>query len=665
MSETQQDIRQAIHQQAHALRALSIDAVEQANSGHPGMPLGMADIAAVLWSRHLKHNPQNPQWADRDRFILSNGHGSMLLYALLHLTGYDLSLDDLKQFRQLDSKTPGHPEYGDTPGVETSTGPLGQGLANGVGMALAEKLLAAQFNRDEHHIVDHFTYVFAGDGCLMEGVSHEACSLAGTLKLGKLIVFWDDNGISIDGQVAGWFADDTPARFRAYHWQVIEVDGHDPQAIDEAIEQARAETTKPTLICCKTEIGHGSPNKVNTASAHGEPLGGAEIALTKKQLNWQHPAFHISDECYQAWDAKAQGKQQEHKWQELFELYEGQHPQLAVEFRRRLADDLPNHLDEAFNQLLAGIKQADNSTRAVTQQVLEKITPLMPELLGGSADLSKSNSTHCTHTKAVTPDDASGNYINYGVREFAMAAMMNGSALHRGFVPFGGTFLIFCSYAANAIRMSALMHQRVIYVLTHDSIGLGEDGPTHQPVAQLAMLRATPNLSLWRPCDTAEAIIAWQKALENNDKPTCLIMSRQKLPQQAHSLKQIKDIQRGGYVLFDGGESIEAIIMATGSEVALAMAAAEKLQAQGKSVRVVSMPSIDEFEQQDQAYKDSVLPPEVTNRIAVEAAYSDVWYRYVGTAGKVLDLRRFGVSAPGKQAFEVCGFTVDAIVELI
>ncbi len=652
-------------QLAHALRALSMDAVEQAKSGHPGMPLGMADIAAVLWHRYLKHNPNNPEWPNRDRFILSNGHGSMLLYALLHLTGYDLSLEDLKQFRQLHSKTPGHPEYGETPGVETSTGPLGQGLANGVGMALAEKILAAQFNKDQFNIIDHYTYVFAGDGCLMEGLSHEACSLAGTLKLGKLIVFWDDNGISIDGKVAAWFADDTPMRFQAYHWQVIKVDGHDADAIAQAIEQAHANTEQPTLICCKTQIGYGSPNKVNTASVHGEPLGEDEIALTKEKLGWPHQAFDINEPYYQAWDAKQQGETQEQAWQTLFEQYAQQFPELAAEFKRRMDGQLSDRLDEVFNQLLAGISQADNSTRAVTQQVLEKIIPIMPELLGGSADLSKSNSTSCSKTKAFMPDDADANYIHYGVREFAMAAMMNGLALHRGFVPFGGTFLIFSSYAANAIRMSALMKQRVIYVLTHDSIGLGEDGPTHQPVAQLAMLRATPNLSVWRPCDTAEAIIAWQKALENQHKPTCLVMSRQKLPQQAHSLKQIKDIQRGGYVLYDSGDNIEAIIIATGSEVALAVEAAEKLAEKNKIVRVVSMPCIDEYEQQDQAYKDSVLPPSITKRIAVEAAYSDVWHRYVGPQGKVIDLRQFGLSAPGKQAFEARGFTVNAILDSI
>lgn len=653
------------HELANVLRALSIDGVEKAKSGHPGMPMGMADIAAVLWCKYLKHNPQNPAWPNRDRFVLSNGHGSMLLYALLHMTGYELSLDDLKAFRQLGSKTPGHPEYGDTPGVETSTGPLGQGLANGVGMAIAEKMLAAQFNQIDFNLVDHFTYVFVGDGCLMEGVSHEVCSLAGTLGLGKLVVFWDDNGISIDGEVSAWFADDTPARFRAYHWQVIEVDGHDPGAIDRAIQQARENVAQPTLICCKTQIGYGSPNKVNTASVHGEPLGEDEIKLTKGQLNWPHDPFVIPDEHYQAWDAKKQGEKTENEWQQLFKDYQQQFPKLAAEFKRRIADDLPNKMEEAFNQLLAGINQADNSTRAVTKQVLEKIMPLMPELLGGSADLSKSNSTNSKHNQGLTAQNTDANYIHYGVREFGMAAIMNGIALHRGFIPFGATFLIFCSYAANAIRMSALMHQRVIYVLTHDSIGLGEDGPTHQPVGQLAMLRATPNLSVWRPCDTAESIIAWQQALQNSDKPTCLIMSRQKLPQQSHSLKQIKDIQCGAYVLFDGGDNIEGIIIATGSEVALAMQAATQLAGQGKAIRVVSMPCIDQFELQDQAYKDSVLLPDVKNRVAVEAAYSDIFYRYVGAQGKVLDLRRFGLSAPGKQAFEACGFTVDALVDLL
>ena len=572
---------------ANALRALSIDGVEKARSGHPGMPMGMADIATVLWRKHLKHNPANPQWADRDRFILSNGHGSMLLYSLLHLSGYELSLEDIQSFRQLHSNTPGHPEHGDTPGVETSTGPLGQGLANGIGMAVAEKVLAAQFNQDEFQLVDHFTYVFAGDGCLMEGVSHEACSLAGTLGLGKLVVFWDDNGISIDGKTDGWFAENIPARFRAYHWQVIEnVDGHDPQAIDQAIEQARLNASQPTLICCKTQIGYGSPNRANTASAHGDPLGETEMALVKKQLNWPHKPFEIPDDYYKAWDAKKAGEKAENSWQTLFESYEKKFPAESVEFKRRLSGELSCDVDQCFNQLIADIEQTPLATRAVTKKVLEKITLVMPELLGGSADLSKSNSTDCAHNKPLTLDDANANYIHYGVREFGMAAIMNGIALHRGFIPFGGTFLVFASYAANAIRMSALMKQRVIYVLTHDSIGLGEDGPTHQPVGELAMLRAIPDLSVWRPCDTAETIVAWQQALKNVETPTCLILSRQKLLQQDHNLSHIKNMQRGGYVLFEGGKTIEAIIIATGSEVELAVEAAKQLAEQGKAVRV-------------------------------------------------------------------------------
>lgn len=649
---------------ANAIRALSMDAVQQANSGHPGMPMGMADIATVLWQEFLKHNPKNPNWFNRDRFIVSNGHGSMLLYALLHLSGYELSIDDLKNFRQLQSKTPGHPEYAETPGVETSTGPLGQGLANGVGMAIAEKILAAQFNQDKLMLVDHHTYVFAGDGCLMEGISHEACSLAGTLALGKLIVFWDDNNISIDGDTQGWFTDNIVERFNSYHWQVIpNVNGHDPKEISLAIKTARKETNKPTLICCKTQIGFGSPNKANSAAAHGSPLGKEEVALSRKQLSWEHAAFEIPDDIYQAWNACEQGNQHENNWHILLKDYQVKHADLAKEFSRRIAGSLPENFSEAFQALLSNIPNKAVATRKDTPQVLEKIAPIMPELLGGSADLSGSNLTMYSGSRILSPINPDANYIHYGVREFGMAAIMNGIALHQGFIPFGGTFLIFSSYCANAIRMSALMKQRVIYVLTHDSVGLGEDGPTHQPVEQLAMLRAIPNLSTWRPCDSAESFIAWQCALENTHTPTCLLMSRQNLPQQPRNNSQTENIARGGYILLDS-ENPEAILIATGSEVSLAVDAAKQLKEQGKAVRVVSMPCIDVFEQQDAEYKESVLPKNIQKRVAIEAANSDIWYKYIGLQGKLIDLKQFGLSAPGEQALEVLGFTVDAVLGL-
>ena len=650
---------------ANAIRALSMDAVQKANSGHPGAPMGMADIAEVLWRDFLKHNPRNPNWADRDRFVLSNGHGSMLLYSLLHLTGYDLSIDDLKQFRQLHSRTPGHPEYGYTPGVETTTGPLGQGIANAVGFALAEKVLGAQFNREGHAIVDHFTYAFLGDGCMMEGISHEVCSLAGTLGLGKLIAFYDDNGISIDGEVEGWFTDDTPARFEAYGWQVIRaVDGHDAEAIKAAVEAARADSERPTLICCKTVIGFGSPNKAGKEECHGAPLGADEIAATRAQLGWNLGPFEIPADIYAEWDAKEAGAAAEAAWNERFAAYAAAFPAEAAEFQRRIKGELPADFAE---QAAAYVKQVAEkgetiASRKASQNTLNAFGPLLPEFLGGSADLAGSNLTLWKGCKGLAHDDAGGNYVHYGVREFGMSAIMNGVALHGGFIPYGATFLIFMEYARNAVRMSALMKQRVLYVFTHDSIGLGEDGPTHQPIEQLASLRGTPNLDCWRPADAVESAVAWKYAIERNDGPSALVFSRQNLPHQARSEQQIADIARGGYVLKDCAGEPELILIATGSEIGLAVQAFEALTAQGRQVRVVSMPSTTVFDQQDAAYKQAVLPVQVGARIAIEAAHADFWYKYVGLEGRIIGMTSFGESAPAAQLFEEFGFTLDNVL---
>ena len=652
-------------ERANAIRALSMDAVQKANSGHPGAPMGMADIAEVLWRDYLKHNPQNPNFADRDRFVLSNGHGSMLIYSLLHLTGYDLSIDDLKNFRQLHSKTPGHPEYGYTPGVETTTGPLGQGIANAVGFAIAEKVLGAQFNREGHTIVDHNTYVFLGDGCMMEGISHEVCSLAGTLGLGKLIAFYDDNGISIDGEVEGWFTDDTPKRFEAYGWQVIRnVDGHDAEEIKMAIDTARKTTDQPTLICCKTTIGFGSPNKQGKEECHGAPLGNDEIALTRAALGWNHGPFEIPAEIYAEWDAKEAGAAAEAAWNEKFAAYAAAHPELAAEFKRRMAGELPGDFAEkasAYIQEVAA-KGETIASRKASQNALNAFGPLLPEFLGGSADLAGSNLTLWKGCKGVSAEDASGNYIFYGVREFGMSAIMNGVALHGGFVPYGATFLIFMEYARNAVRMSALMKQRVLYVFTHDSIGLGEDGPTHQPIEQLASLRGTPNLDTWRPADAVESAVAWKYAIERADGPSALVFSRQNLPHQSRDAQQLANVARGGYVLKDSAGEPELILIATGSEVGLAVAAYDKLTAAGRKVRVVSMPSTSVFDQQDAAYKQDVLPLQVGARIAIEASHADYWYKYVGLEGRIIGMTSFGESAPAPALFEHFGFTVDNIV---
>ena len=652
---------------ANAIRALSMDAVQQANSGHPGMPMGMADIAEVLWNEFLRHNPTNPDWVDRDRFVLSNGHGSMLLYSLLHLSGYDLPLAELRNFRQLHSKTPGHPEYSDTPGVETTTGPLGQGLANAVGMALAERQLAATFNRPDHSIVDHYTYVFLGDGCLMEGVSHEACSLAGTLGLGKLIALYDDNGISIDGKVQGWFSEDVPKRFEAYGWQVISnVDGHDAEAIKAAIAEARQTTDRPSLICCKTQIGYGSPNKAGTHGVHGAPLGADEIAATRAHIGWSYPPFEVPQSIYAGWDARAEGARREAAWQETFELYRQAYPELAAEFERRLAGELPadwsKHYADYIEQTVAA--GASLATRSASQQALNALGPLLPEMLGGSADLTGSNNTNWQGSVAISAEQA-GNYLHYGVREFGMGAIMNGIALHGGLIPYGGTFLVFSDYARNAIRMGALMGQRVIYVLTHDSIGLGEDGPTHQPVEHMASLRLIPNLALWRPCDAVETAVAWQVALERRNGPTCLILSRQKLQHQTRTAEQLQAVRRGGYILLDTDGSPEAIIIATGSEVDVAMVAARQLNEQGRRIRVVSMPAVNAFEAQDETYRESVLPAAVKARVAVEAGVSAAWYKYVGTEGRVIGLDRFGASAPAGVLFEHFGITAAEVVRTL
>ncbi|MEX3774324.1 transketolase [Pseudomonas sp. MYb118] len=651
-------------ERANAIRALSMDAVQKANSGHPGAPMGMADIAEVLWRDYLKHNPSNPSFADRDRFVLSNGHGSMLIYSLLHLSGYDLSIDDLKNFRQLHSRTPGHPEFGYTPGVETTTGPLGQGLANAVGFALAEKVMAAQFNRPGHNIVDHHTYVFLGDGCMMEGISHEVASLAGTLGLGKLIAFYDDNGISIDGEVEGWFTDDTPKRFESYNWQVIRnVDGHDPEEIKTAIETAR-KSAQPTLICCKTTIGFGSPNKQGKEDCHGAPLGDAEIALTREALKWNHGPFEIPADIYAEWDAKEAGRAVEAEWDQRFAAYSAAFPTEANELVRRLSGELPADFSDKADAYIAEVaaKGETIASRKASQNTLNAFGPLLPEFLGGSADLAGSNLTLWKGCKGVSAEDASGNYMYYGVREFGMTAIMNGVALHGGLVPYGATFLMFMEYARNAVRMSALMKQRVIHVYTHDSIGLGEDGPTHQPIEQLTSLRSTPNLDTWRPADAVESAVSWKHALERKDGPSALIFSRQNLQHQTRDAGQIADIARGGYVLKDCAGEPELILIATGSEVGLAVQAFDKLTEQGRKVRVVSMPCTSVFDAQDAGYKQSVLPLQVSARIAIEAAHADFWYKYVGLEGRVIGMTTYGESAPASALFEEFGFTLENIL---
>ncbi|ENM5748876.1 transketolase [Vibrio mimicus] len=653
-------------QLANAIRALSMDGVQKANSGHPGAPMGMADIAEVLWRSHLNHNPQNPNWADRDRFVLSNGHGSMLIYSLLHLSGYELSIDDLKNFRQLHSKTPGHPEYGYAPGIETTTGPLGQGITNAVGMAIAEKALAAQFNKPGHDIVDHFTYVFMGDGCLMEGISHEACSLAGTLGLGKLIAFWDDNGISIDGHVEGWFSDDTPKRFEAYGWHVIPaVDGHDADAINAAIEAAKAETSRPTLICTKTIIGFGSPNKAGSHDCHGAPLGNDEIKAAREFLGWEHAPFEIPADIYAEWDAKQAGASKEAAWDEKFAAYAAAYPAEAAEYKRRVAGELPANWEAATSEIIASLQAnpANIASRKASQNALEAFGKLLPEFMGGSADLAPSNLTMWSGSKSLTAEDFSGNYIHYGVREFGMTAIMNGIALHGGFVPYGATFLMFMEYARNAMRMAALMKIQNIQVYTHDSIGLGEDGPTHQPVEQIASLRMTPNMSTWRPCDQVESAVAWKLAIERKDAPSALIFSRQNLAQQPRSAEQVANIAKGGYILKDCAGQPELILIATGSEVELAVAAYEQLSAEGKAVRVVSMPSTDAFDKQDAAYREAVLPAAVTKRIAIEAGIADFWYKYVGFGGRIIGMTSFGESAPAGELFKLFGFTTENVVK--
>ena len=653
---------------ANAIRALSMDAVQQANSGHPGAPMGMADIAEVLWNDFMSHNPANPEWLNRDRFVLSNGHGSMLLYSLLHLSGYDLSIDDVKSFRQLHSKTAGHPEYGYAPGIETTTGPLGQGVTNAIGMALAEKTLAAQFNRPGHNIIDHHTYTFLGDGCLMEGVSHEACSLAGTLGLGKLIAFYDDNGISIDGEVEGWFTDDTAKRFEAYGWQVIPaIDGHDADALFAAIEAAKGNLDQPTLICCKTIIGFGSPNKQGKEDCHGAPLGADEIALTRKELGWTYGAFDIPTDIYEEWNATDAGDDAEQIWNQSFSAYHQAHPELATELLRRVSGDLPADFEVQAQTYIEQLQAEGSSiaSRKASQNTINAFGPLLPELLGGSADLAGSNLTKWAGTKGITKDDASGNYVYYGVREFAMSAMMNGMALHGGFIPYGATFLVFMEYARNAVRMAALMRQRVLFVYTHDSIGLGEDGPTHQPVEQIANLRLTPHLDTWRPCDTVESAVAWKTSLQRTDGPSALIFSRQNLPHQQRDNAQLANVARGGYILQDCDGTPEAIIIATGSEVGIAQQATDALNAQGRKVRLVSIPCTELFERQDASYQAQVLPASVTARVAVEAAHADYWYKYVGLTGKVIGMTDFGASAPAKELFEMYGFTVDKIIATV
>ena len=651
---------------ANAIRILSVDAIQKANSGHPGAPMGMADIAEVVWRHHLRHNPKNPQWFNRDRYVQSNGHGSMLLYSLLHLTGYDLSMNDIREFRQLHSRTPGHPEYGYTPGVETTTGPLGQGVANAVGMAIAEKALAAEFNKPGFDIVDHHTWLFLGDGCLMEGISHEACSLAGTLGLGNLIAVWDDNGISIDGHVEGWFAEDTAARFRAYGWHVIEgIDGHDPQAIDAAVREAKQVSDKPSLLCCKTIIGFGSPNKADSHECHGSALGADEVALVRERLEWPYPPFEIPADIYAAWDATEKGAQDEQAWDALFADYALQWPELAAEFVRRMKGELPaqwaGNIQHYIDDLQAN--PASLATRQVSQNCLNFFADMMPELMGGSADLSPSNLTR--HQKSVdfTAEHGAGNYLSYGVREFGMSAIMNGLALHGGFIPYGGTFLMFMEYARNALRMAALMKIRSIFVYTHDTIGLGEDGPTHQPVEQLASLRLTPNMETWRGCDQVEVAVSWQQAIERQDGPSALVLTRQPLEQQARSAEQLNNIARGGYVLVDCDGEPELILISAGSEVALAVAAARTLQQEGHQIRVVSMPCTERFDKQDEAYKESVLPKRVRNRLAIEASIEGFWQRYTGLDGKVIGMDSFGESAPASVLFKYFGFTKENVAE--
>ncbi|MGB6977386.1 MAG: transketolase [Gammaproteobacteria bacterium] len=654
-------------QLANAIRALSMDAVQKANSGHPGMPMGMADIAEVLWNDLLRHNPANPHWINRDRFILSNGHGCMLQYALLHLTGYDLNIEDIKQFRQLHSRTPGHPEYGLTPGVEATTGPLGQGIADGIGMAIAEKVLAAHFNRDDNHLIDHYTYVFMGDGCMMEGISHEACSLAGTLGLGKLIAFWDDNGISIDGPVEGWFTENVPQRFTAYGWHVLQVDGHDTTQVRQAIIAAREVHDRPSLICCKTTIGFGAPHLAGSEKTHGAPLGAEEVAAARKQLDWAYPPFVVPENIYAAYDARAKGQKYEEKWQHQLAAYQKKYPELAAEFLRRVAGELPQNWQEETERFIAKevAYRQDQATRKSSQDCLNAYGPLLPELIGGSADLTGSNYTDWKGSVVLSRTVANANYIHYGVREFAMFAIMNGIALHGGFIPYGGTFLTFVDYGRNAVRLSALMKQRVIFVFTHDSIGLGEDGPTHQPIEHAAMLRLTPQLSVWRPCDALETAVAWKLAIERQHQPTCLLLSRQNLPQQMHSTEEITQIARGGYVLRNSAGTPQAIIIAAGSEVSLATTAADKLAEQGYDVRVVSMPSTDTFDAQSADYRESVLPSNVTARVAVEAGAIGFWYKYVGIAGKVLGLNRYGESAPYKDIYQALGLTVENIIQAV
>ena len=650
---------------ANAIRMLSVDAIQKANSGHPGAPMGMADIAEVVWRRHLRHNPKNPQWFNRDRYVQSNGHGSMLIYALLHLTGYDLSMDDIRDFRQLHSRTPGHPEYGYTPGVETTTGPLGQGVANAVGMAIAEKALAAEFNKPGFNIVDHHTWLFLGDGCLMEGISHEACGLAGTLKLGNLIAIWDDNGISIDGHVEGWFAEDTAARFRAYGWHVIEgVDGHDPESVDAAVREAKSVTDKPSLLCCKTIIGFGSPNKANSHDCHGSALGADEVALVRERLQWPYAPFEIPGEIYAAWDATEKGAQVQQEWDALFADYAKQWPELAAEFTRRMKGDLPAGWVENMQKYVHDLQShpAALATRQVSQKCLNHFADMLPELMGGSADLSPSNLTR--HQKSVdfTGENPAGNYISYGVREFGMSAIMNGLALHGGFIPYGGTFLMFMEYARNALRMAALMKIRSVFVYTHDTIGLGEDGPTHQPVEQLASLRLTPNMETWRGCDQVEVAVAWQQAIERKDGPTSLVLTRQPLAQQPRTAAQLAEIARGGYVLSDCDGQPEMILISAGSEIELVVSAAKALTEEGRKVRVVSMPCTERFDNQDAAYKESVLPKAVRKRLAVEASIAGFWERYVGLDGKVIGMTSFGESAPANVLFKHFGFTPENVL---
>lgn len=650
---------------ANAIRFLSMDAVQKAKSGHPGAPMGMADIAEVLWRDHMNHNPADPHWADRDRFVLSNGHGSMLIYSLLHLTGYDLPIEELKNFRQLHSKTPGHPEYGYTPGVETTTGPLGQGIANAVGFAIAERTLAAQFNRPGHDVVDHHTYVFMGDGCMMEGISHEACSLAGTLKLNKLIAFYDDNGISIDGEVEGWFTDDTAARFESYGWHVIrDIDGHDASQINAAVNEAKNQADKPTLIMCKTIIGFGSPNKAGSESVHGAPLGDAEIAATREALGWSYGPFEIPKDIYEAWDARTAGKEKQSAWDKKFAAYSAQFPELAAEFTRRMNGELPANFDADAKQFVENLQQnpANIASRKASQNALEAFGKVLPEFMGGSADLAPSNLTMWSGSKALNVDPA-GNYIHYGVREFGMSAIMNGIALHGGFIPYGATFLMFVEYARNAVRMAALMKVRSIFVYTHDSIGLGEDGPTHQPVEQLASLRVTPNVSTWRPCDQVESAVAWKYAIERKDGPSALIFSRQNLEQQPRSAEQLANIEKGAYILKDCAGTPELIFIATGSEVELAVKAADQLTLEGRKVRVVSMPSTDAFDKQDAAYREVVLPANVTARVAIEAGIADYWFKYTGLNGAIIGMHTFGESAPAEVLFKEFGITVEKAVE--